>query len=126
VAPPPPSVCCRRHVVDTNTDPIERPVATNPPLLEPPPSPLQASKPPKKHHRIPIAELEASKHSRLVPDLEIFDSFKDALHHTKLSFGGVLRQVTSKKQAKGNHCWTYKCKHEDKEGHQCPLTIFIK
>jgi hypothetical protein len=126
VAPPPPPVCCRRHVVDTNTDPIERPVATNPPLLEPPPSPLQASKPPKKHHRIPIAELEASKHSRLVPDLEIFDSFKDALHHTKLSFGGVLRQVTSKKQAKGNHCWTYKCKHEDEEGHQCPLTIFIK
>ena len=123
--PPPPPVCCCRPIVTTHTDPVEPPVAANLPSLDSA-SPLQASKPPKKHHHIPKAELEASKHSHLVPDLEIFDSFKDALYNMKVSFGGVLLQDASRKQAKGNHCWTYKCKHEDEEVHWCPITVFIK
>jgi hypothetical protein len=123
--PTPPLVCCCRHAVDTPTDPIEHPVATNFPSLESP-SNIQASEPPKKHPRIPKAELEASKHCRVVPDLEIFDSLEDAMFNMKVSFGGSLLQDSSKKQAKDNHCWTYKCKHQDEEGHRCFLTVCIK
>jgi hypothetical protein len=111
---PPPQVCCCHDANDSNHAccPVD---STNPP-----------SDPEIHSRNIPKDELKASKHCRLVPDLELFNSIEDAVYHMKVSFGGHLLQDDSKKQSKGNHCWTYKCNHEDEDAQQCPLTTYIK